>query len=250
MTAGGLSVRHLNTVGPRATEQLKRLGRIWTQGQHIFLTGPTGSGKTELAHKLCEIRADRGGHVIVMVMKPKEDPTITHAYKNYVRWTDWRRRPPSYENRILLWPDVKKARGDKDAILEIQRKVFLKAYAALNVKGNYTVQVDEGLYNCAPAFLNMSDHLGMAHSIGRSGRLTMITLAQRPSHLPLLLYGSASHAFVGRTREQADVKRMSELGSREGSRELGARIGNQGLHDFLWVPVAADWPAEPFNLAQ
>lgn len=237
-------------IGPKTFEQLSRLGRVWKQGEHILISGPTDSGKTTLARKIVQLRLDRGGHVVVFCMKPLEDPTIIREYGDWDRWKDWKKRPKSYENRILIWPDVSKAKGNKDAILEIQKAVFSRAFDGINAVGNYTVQVDEGLYTVYPQFLNMSGELAMAHAIGRSGKLTMVTLTQRPSHLPLILYGSAAHAFVGRTREASDQKRLAELGAREGAKALATRIADQGRRDFLWVPVAPDWPAERVNVSE
>lgn len=232
--------------------QLHRLSQTWKQGEHILISGPTGSGKTALARHVVELRAKRGGFVIVFCMKPLEDETIVNDYLNngFVRWKRWKKRPSPWENRIVLWPDVSKAKGNRAAIIAIQKAVFQEAFDGINDAGHWTVQIDEGLYTVHPTFLNMGPDLGMGHAIGRAGKLTLVTLSQRPSHLPLILYGSASHAFIGRTREAVDQKRLAELGAREGSRELGSRISHLGRHDFLWVPVAPDWPAEKVNLAE
>lgn len=238
----------MEKVGLRTRSQLQRLRNVWRQGEHILISGSTGSGKTALARHVVEIRARNGGHVVVFCMKPLEDPTIVTEYKDFERWKKWKNRPASWEKRVLLWPDVRSAKGDKEEILRIQSDVFQEAFNGINRSGHYTVQVDEGLYATSPTFLNMASDLAMAHAIGRSGRLTMVTLTQRPSHLPLILYGSASHAFVGRTREASDQKRLAELGAREGAKALATRIADQGRHDFLWIPVAPDWPAEPVNL--
>ncbi len=236
--------------GPRTRDQLRRLRSTWKQGEHILISGGTGSGKTKLARHIVEIRAQNGGHVIVFCMKPLEDPTIVQDYAGFERWKKWRSRPASWEKRVLLWPDVRKAKGDKSEILRIQNEIFSEAFNGINKTGKWTVQIDEGLYTTSPTFLNKSADLAMAHAIGRSGELTMVTLTQRPSHLPLILYGSASHAFVGRTREQSDLKRLAELGSRESAKDLGNQIANQGRHDFLWIPVAPDWPAERVNVKE
>src|SRR3954466_14402593 len=162
--------------GPKTREQLARLGREWNQGEHVLISGSTGSGKTALARHVIEKRVERGGHVIVFCMKPLEDKTIVEDYKGFERWKKWKKRPSSWEKRVLLWPDVRKAKGDKDEILNIQSEVFQEAFNGINHAGHYTVQIDEGLYTTSPTFLNMASDLAMAHAIGRSGNLTMVTL--------------------------------------------------------------------------
>lgn len=246
-------------IGPRTREQFSRLARGdrhsggeyagWAQGEHVLVSGGTGSGKTALARHLDEIRIapPNNGVVVVFVCKPKPDDTITKDYKGWTRWTDWKSKPGPHENRILLWPDLRKEKtiaGVKAA----QRDIFGRAMDDIYLKGKWTVHVDEGLYLCHPSHLGLADELANMHAMGRSSKLTLITLTQRPSHLPLIIYSSASHAFIGRTREAVDAKRLSELGASQSAKELSARIASQGRHDFLWVPVAPDWEPETMNL--
>jgi|SRR6185436_4931195 len=233
--------------GPKTLSQLNRLRSTWEQGEHILISGATKSGKTALARHIVQIRADNGGYVIVFVAKPNEDKTITEDYADFTRWKSFK-KPSTYERKILLWPDTSKLKTDKLKLAH-QKEIFLDAFDQINDKGRWTVQVDEGLYTVSPTFLNMGDNLAMSHAVGRSNNLTLVTLTQRPSHLPLIIYGSASHAFVGRTRELADQKRLAELGAQESSRELAQQISKNGRHDFTWIPVAPDWPAETVNLA-
>lgn len=234
--------------GPIFQEQMRRFGREHKQGEHVLISGSTGSGKTKLTRRLIQPRLDRGGHVIVFVAKHNADKTFTEDYSDFTVWRDYRKRPPSWQNKVLLWPDVSKFKGNKTRILEHQKEVFTDAIEDINDKGRRTVVVDEGLYMCSPSFLSMADEIAMMHAIGRSNDLTMFDLMQRPSNMPLILYGSASHAFVGRTREESDKKRLAEMGARESSRELAAMIAANERHDFTWVPVTPDWPAECVNL--
>jgi len=234
--------------GPRTREQLTRLRKTWKQGEHMLISGSTGSGKTALARHAIQIRIDNGGHVIVFVMKPKTDPTITRDYADFTRWKTFKKRAPSWENKVLLWPDTSKLKGK--ALLAHQREVFQEAFDEISSQGKRTVVIDEGLYTCSPTFLNMADDVAMMHAIGRSADITCVDLMQRPSHMPLILYGSASHAFIGRTREAVDQKRLAELGAQESSKELANMIAANSRHDFTWIPVTPDWPAETVNLRE
>lgn len=238
--------------GPLTQNQLRRLDHEWVQGEHVLITASTKSGKTSLARHIVELRAQRGGFVIVFCMKPLPDPTIITDYLHtgFVRWEKWKKRFVRGENRILLWPDVSKAKGNRRAILDMQKDVFQTGIDQINAHGKVTLQVDEGLYMCDPQFLNMGPDLAMAHAIGRSGDLTCVTLAQRPANIPLIIYGSASHSFTGRTREQSDVKRLAEMGPKEGSRVLASRISGLDRHGYMWTPIAPDWDAEYVNLKQ
>lgn len=236
-------------IGPRSQEQLSRLAREWKQGEHILVSGGTGSGKTILARHLDQIRVERGGFTMVMVCKLRRDDTITKEFKGWTRWEKMKKSPAPHENRILLWPNTDKEKTMRGA-LNLQREVFADAFDILSRVGKWNLHVDEGLYVCSPQFLNLSQELAMLHALGRSSKLTITTLVQRPSNVPLILYGSASHAFVGRTRESGDLKRLAEMGGKASARELGDRIAAQGRHDFLWVPVAPDWEPETVNLSK
>lgn len=235
-------------VGPRTQEQLGRFYRMWNQGEHVLISGATGSGKTALGRYVDEVRIRRGGYVMVFVCKLREDKTITEDYKGFVRWKKWKRNPSQHENKVLLWPDVKRA--NLREALAIQQEVFGQALNELSKTGKWTVDIDEGLYVCNPSFMNFSQEVAILHAMGRSSGLSIVTKVQRPSHIPLIVYSSASHAFIGRTQETADLKRLSELGGKTSAKELSTRISMQGKHDFLWVPAHSDQEPETVNLRQ
>lgn len=233
--------------GPRTREQLARLASEWKQGEHVIISGGTGSGKTLLARHIDQIRIDRGGKVVVFVCKLQRDDTLANDYKGFTRWSTFKKNPSPHDKGVLLWPDTSKGKTIPEK-QEIQREEFARAMDMLSDVGRWNLHVDEGLYICDPEFLNLRGRLAMLHAMGRSSKLTITTLVQRPSNIPLIIYGSASHAFVGRTREQVDMQRLAQMGGKASAKELSARIASQGRHDFLWLPVAPDWDPEPVNL--
>jgi energy-coupling factor transporter ATP-binding protein EcfA2 len=233
-------------IGPVATEQLERFGREWKQGEHVLVSGGTGSGKTTLARQIIEQRIKRHGFVVVFVSKIRPDNTILEEYKGWVRWKTWKRTPGVHENRVLLWPDTK-GMNTRDA-LEHQHNVFRHALDMILRSGKWAVQIDEGLTMTSPSYLKLAPEVGMLHNVGRSSGITLLTLVQRPSHIPLVIYSNISHAFIGRTRERTDLKRLAELDGAESSNELSSKIKSQGRNDFLWIPIAPDWPSETVNL--
>lgn len=234
-------------LGPVAAGQMARLSSTWEQGEHVLISGSTGSGKTALARHVDEIRIKRNGFVCVFIAKLQPDQTILDDYKGWTRWETWKKNPSPHENRVLLWPKTHKAKTIPDK-LNLQKEVFGPALDRLSEVGKWTLHIDEGLYFCDSTFLNFGKEIAMLHAMGRSAGLTIVTLTQRPSHLPLIIYSSASHAFIGRSREETDRKRLAELGANVSAKDLQAKIHTQGRHDFLWTPVAPDWTPETVNL--
>lgn len=234
-------------IGSHTRYQMRKLARIWKQGEHLIISGDTGSGKTTLGREIDQIRIDKGGHVVLFVAKLSPDKTILEDYKGWKRWTDWKRNPSPSDNRILLWPDTDKGKSLREK-RAIQREVFVNAIDTLADRGKWTVDFDEGLYMCSPQFMNLGDEVALLHQMGRSSGLTIITKMQRPSNVPLVVYGSASNAFLGRTRQDTDLKRLAELGGRENARQLQSRLSALGRRDFLWIPVSEDWPPELVNV--
>lgn len=239
--------------GPKTRAQMLRLGKIWKQGEHILVTGATGSGKTKLTRKILEQRERRGAHIIVFCFKLRSDSTIEEDYlqRGFTRYNRWPKRGfPSWEKNVVIWPDVTKMKGDRQSIIGHQKEVTEDAIAKILDSGHYTVFFDDGLYLVHPQFLGMSGELAMAHAMGRSDKITCVTAAQRPSNLPLIVYGSADHALIGTARERADVERLAALQAEEGSKVLANRIAMQGKHDFLWVPARHGGPAEHVNFKE
>jgi energy-coupling factor transporter ATP-binding protein EcfA2 len=233
-------------VGPVSAMQMKRLGATWRQGGHVLITGGTGSGKTLLARQVIEQRIIRDGYVVVFVCKLQPDETIRENYKGFTRWKTWKRRPGIHEQKILFWPAVEGLPATE--AVEVFRREFRRALDEISRVGKWCVVIDEGLFVSSSAYLGLSDQLGMMYQLMRSAKGTMVTLAQRPAHLPVAIYANIEHAFVGRASELPDLKRLADLDGPQSSRELQRIIASNGRHDFTWIPVGPGWPPEQVNL--
>lgn len=238
-------------IGPEAYRVLNQFRSVAEVGGHVLISGDTGSGKTSLVRPLVQPRIERGGCVVMFVTKPTPDSTIVKDFglaDGWVRWTKMKKRPRPHEQKILLWPDLKKM--DPLESREHQREIFGEALNLLYRYPGWTIINDEALYITNPEYLGLGKLWGLHNFHARSMGNTLYTLTQRPSHLPVIVYGSTSHAFVGRTSEPADLKRLSELNSHTSSKATAEHMRVLGRHDFLWIRKNDPRPPTVLNLAR
>lgn len=204
----------------------------WAQGDHVLIAAPTKCGKSTLVARLVEKRS----HVVSFVCKLRDD-TFSDEYKGWRRYEQWPSHVPSWDKRILLWPTPEKT---LQATRQKQKYIFRQALDRIQNEGNRTVVIDEGLYMSDPRFLGLGDEIGMLFYFGRSARITMALLSQRPAWIPKVIYGSTTHAWIARTRDRDDIRRLSDFGG------IDARAVGQTLltlprrHDFLYLNPQGD----------
>lgn len=212
----------------------------WKQGEHILLAAPTSAGKSTLMKELVRIR----GHVVVFVSKTKDDTFAdTRGWDVIQDWKQYRSRM----HHILLWP------GGADTLrgtVEKQRPVFRDALDKIGSEQGWTPVIDELAYMTDRQFCGLDSEVKILHHQGRSQGISMVTLTQRPAWVPKIIYSSVTHAYVARTRDQNDLKRLADLGGID-AREMGRHISAlPDRHDYVYLNPQGDYPPVIVNTRQ
>jgi hypothetical protein len=169
----------------------------WKQGEHIFICGDTGQGKTYLESKLLRYR----GHV--MYLRNKPDDIVFDTFRKVASTFDigkWR-----FDNagkaitRWMVQPEYKN--------ILAQRREFKAAYDKAWNDGAWTVVVDEAFYQTKK--LKLGDDIDILVTGGRSKHITMIVGCQRPAWISLFPMSQSTHAFIFGC-EGKDLKRLAE----------------------------------------
>ena len=208
----------------------------WEQGDHVLIAAPTKAGKTTMAHKL----ASKRSHVVMLVTKTHDD-TIRREFKGWDKVHAWSEIKP-WHTKVLLWPKPGKTLRET---LAIQQDVMRDALDGIG-RGNRTgwsgwgVIVDESHYITAPGFLNLGREIAMLHHVGRSAGISMLNLTQRPSWIPKIIYSSVSHAYIARTRDKDDLRKLAELGGIN-VRDTADNVASLATrHDYVYVSPQTD----------
>lgn len=209
-----------------------RIRPNWSQGQHVVVIGPTGCGKTTVLSELLAARQ----YVLFFGTKLYDDTYDRFIRQGYRRYSNYA-SVPAWCNRAMLWPNIPRG-TDLREIYRIQTNAFRPALNEIFHERGWTVVLDELHYLCNQ--LRLEQEAAMFHHQGRSSRLTMVDGFQRPAHVPLVVYGSASHVFVWKTKQlDTDGKRLADFGGAD-KRELTENL--MGLEKFEFIYI------DPVNL--
>lgn len=211
------------------------------QGEHVFVSAPTGAGKTTLVRPIL----DKRDYVVCIFTKLK-DETIKSQFSGFKRFDRWPKHgfKPS-ERKVMIWPYPEKTLA---ATRAKQRGIIRHALDRVMSDGAWCCYVDELLYVTDPSHGGLDSEIGMMHYTGRSAGISMVTAAQRPFRVPRVVLSSATHAYFARTYDAGDRKRLVELGGvnpREIQWNMDHSIENR--HDFLYLNPQGDSPSVVVN---
>lgn len=214
--------------------QMRHGAQRWEQGDHILIAAPTKAGKTTLMSKLIGMR----GHKVIFVTKQK-DETFAREFKDWDVLREWPKGgPPPWMTHILLWP--KAVKYNKAATIANQRRVFHNALERINSEGNRTVVFDETLYLTDPKLGGLGNWLSYLAYHGRSSGITLVALTQRPAWIPVIVYSSVTHAYIARTRDRNDTKRLADMGGIDTKEVAGVLQDLPTRHDYVYLNPQGD----------
>ena len=111
---------------------------------------------------------------------------------------------------------------------------------------NVTVVLDECQF--MTEYMKLGRLIGVLLHQGRSGKLTLVSLSQRPVWIPPAVRSSASYAFLGRTLDQSDSQALADFGGadRKAMREAMRRLSRDtDDHQVLYIraqDLEDPWP--------
>lgn len=211
------------------------------QGEHTLIIGPTSSGKTALARQVIETTRD--GYVMGLFVKGKDKTADDEWLKNgWVRLKGFPKRGLNKkQRRVIIWPDLQKHAEETH---EVQKGTFKAALDWANYVGNVAVYADETSYLMDLGLVRQVNQLFyLARSNGTSAYATM----QRPKFVPRVLMSNSSHAFIARTTDRDDIKRLSDLGGGNAKELEHNMLRLTDRHDFIYVNPLGDAPPSIVN---
>lgn len=199
----------------------------WSQGEHVTLIGPTGSGKSTLTNSIIPMRR----YVIFLATK-KRDKTVDwlKANADFTEVNDIAMIHPEIASRIIFKPDFPKVTADE--LRAIHRGKFQPVLTMAFRAGGWTVVADEVRY--LSEFLNLKSDLELLWLQGRSLHVTLVAGTQRPKAIPLTAYDQATHLFLWRDNDHENLKRIGGLGGID-SKSVRAEVSVLPRHEVLYL---------------
>lgn len=199
---------------------LRLFKRKWEQGQHVLISGPTGSGKTYVAEDVKEAR-----EWVVVIASKKSDETLDKGYKGFKRMDSW---PPDWNTKmVLFW---KKPKTIED--LEKMRKAIYGVMADVFIRGGWTIYFDDLAF--ISGTLKMDKQLRMMYTQVRSNNTSLVASVQRPFRVPVEVISQSSYILLFPTKDEEDIRRIASQSGQD-FRRLRYQTEQLQQYQFLFI---------------
>lgn len=197
----------------------------WRQGEHVTIVGPTGCGKTTLAMDLLGHRS----FVALLATKPRD--RLLDQLGKQPDWSVVRSwpppAPPALMPKVILWPRWKDSSSTGE-----QAEVFASALDSMFREGGWCIAADELAYLVRK--YRLAAHLEDVWQQGRSLGLSLLGSTQRPAFVPLDMYAQATHFFLFRSTERADLNRLGSISGQVDPSTIRAALPRLRKHEFVY----------------
>jgi energy-coupling factor transporter ATP-binding protein EcfA2 len=197
---------HLNEIGRKTF--FHRLEQKWIQGEHLLLAGPTGTGKTTVAHCLLDYQDD----VVVLAVKPKDETLDRfkegHLYgrREFKVIKSW---PPDFViRRVILWIKPKSINDTTE-----QAKKIYKALNDMYRSGGWCIYFDEAGYTAGS--LGLAQALGVLLNQGRSSKISVAATVTRPrsmiARVPVEALNQCRHLIIFKYVDENEIDACAKI---------------------------------------
>lgn len=200
------------------------------QGDHVTIIGPTGFGKTTLALEVVNVRE----YVLGLFTKPR-DPLIDTLPAQ--GWRVTRQLDIRVQDGVLLDRRVAFHPIFSSGTIRSKRQRQAEAIqGALDYAfdtGGWCVLADETIW--LVQHLKLNPELEAYWYQGRTSEISLVTIAQRPRHIPLAAYSQVEHLFLFHNADREDLRRLAEVGGNVDTELVRFIVSRLERYEFLYI---------------
>lgn len=219
------------------SEWLALFEQSWSQGEHVVILGPTGTGKTFFAQPIVDLR----DFVCVIAVKPR-DETLERFRKGekygHKRYTIIKKWPPVFGiYKVIYWEKPKGLHQLKEQAQRIH-----KALNEMYREGRWCIYIDEGGYLAGT--LGLGQAIGVLLNQGRSSGISVVLCVTRPTsviaRVPKEAFSQPRHKLIFKYENRDEMKAAAQvadldLKTLEKYMDALETYHPQGYTDFLYV---------------
>jgi energy-coupling factor transporter ATP-binding protein EcfA2 len=192
------------------------MAKLWKNGEHVAIIGPTGEGKTTVGYQLMPLKS----HEVIIATKPFDDTQELFAHRTYTtqerHWgrvrtvehpvytviDEW--PPPDNTDKVILWAKARTTHDDG-----YQYLVLDEALNGIYQSGHWCVFIDD--CNELVGSLGLGKPVRKVMNMGRSAGVTAVVGANRPCRVPRECFAQVRYVLSYYIPDERDTDTVAEI---------------------------------------